>query len=119
MFKRVKLASLDSGGKDQMSVMGEAFRYRWETLENSWLRSLRTKTISPFSLVPRLRLGTHIFRALPGNYLAFWPIMEAEPPGHAFPGGAWEREVWHDSFSILSFETASLYRSVIFRVTRV
>ncbi len=61
------------------------------------------------SLVPRLRLrlGTHIFRALPGNYLAFWPIMEAEPPGHAFPGGAWEREVWHDFFSILSFETAS------------
>ncbi len=37
-------------------------------------------------LVPRLRLGTHIFRALPGNYLAFRPIMEAEPPGHAFPG---------------------------------
>jgi hypothetical protein len=22
--------------------------------------------------------------------------MEAEPPGHAFPGGAWEREVWHE-----------------------
>src|SRR5208337_2158222 len=44
-------------------------------------------------LVPRLRLGTHIFRALPGIYLEFWPIMEAEPPGHAFPGGAWEREV--------------------------
>ncbi len=21
--------------------------------------------------------------------------MEAEPPGHAFPGGAWEREVKH------------------------
>ncbi len=60
-----------------------------------------------FFLVPRLRLGTHIFRALPGNYMAFWPIMEAEPPGHAFPGGAREREVWHDFFSILSFETAS------------
>jgi hypothetical protein len=43
--------------------------------------------------VPRLRLGTRIVRALPGNYLAFWSIMEAEPPGHAFPGGAWEREV--------------------------
>ena len=46
-----------------------------------------------FFLVPRLRLGTHIFRALPGNYLDFRSIMEAEPPGYAFPGGAWEREV--------------------------
>jgi hypothetical protein len=33
--------------------------------------------------------------------------MEAEPPGHAFPGRAWEREVWRDSFSTLSFETVS------------
>ncbi len=54
-----------------------------------------------FFLVPRLRLGTHFFRALPGNYLAFWPIMEAEPPGHTFPGGAWEREVWHDFGSLV------------------
>jgi hypothetical protein len=60
----------------------------------------------------RLRLGTHIFRALPGNCLAFRPIMEAEPPRHAFPGGAWEREVWHHFFSILSFETASGGRSL-------
>src|SRR5208283_2774275 len=58
-------------------------------------------------LVPRLRLGTHIFRAMPGNYLVFLPIGEAEPPGHAFPGGAWEREVRHHFFSILSFETAA------------
>ena len=28
--------------------------------------------------------------------------MEAEPPGYAFPGGAWERDAWHDSFPILS-----------------
>jgi hypothetical protein len=33
--------------------------------------------------------------------------MEAEPPGHAFPGGAWEREVWRDFFLIPRFETAS------------
>ncbi len=84
MFKRIKLASLDSGGKDQMSVIGEAFRCPLEIRENLWLQSChwqRNETMPCFFLVPRLRLGTHTFRALPGNYLAFWPIMEAEPPG--------------------------------------
>jgi hypothetical protein len=33
--------------------------------------------------------------------------MEAEPPGHAFPGRAWGREVWTDFFQIPSFETVS------------
>jgi hypothetical protein len=44
-------------------------------------------------LVPRLCLGIHIYRALPGNCLDFRPIMEAEPPGHPFLGGASERDV--------------------------
>jgi hypothetical protein len=65
-----------------------------------WKKISRCRSGS-FFLVPRLRPGTHIFRALPGNHSAFWPIMEAEPPGHAFPGGAWEREVWHDFGSLV------------------
>jgi hypothetical protein len=33
------------------------------------------------SLVPRLRLGTHTFRALPGKISHFTQVREAEPPG--------------------------------------
>ncbi len=51
------------------------------------VRKTRATDIIIF-LVPRLRLGTHIFRALSGNYVEYWSIMEAEPPGYAFPGGA-------------------------------
>ena len=84
-------------------------------------RYAKTSSADPlcsFFLVPRLCLGIHSYRALPGNYLEFWPIMEAEPPGQAFPGRAWEREVWHDSFSILSFEIDSTCRSIMLRTGR-
>ena len=35
-------------------------------------------------------------------------IIEAKPPGHAFPGGAWEREVWHDWQLKTYFETGKM-----------
>jgi len=49
--------------------------------EFGFVKNSETVPKSPgyFLLVPRLRLGTDIFRALPGNYVAFRPIMEAEP----------------------------------------
>jgi len=51
--------------------------------DRHWLRIL---------LVPRLRLGRHTFRALPGQWIGLSMIMEAEPPGQAFSGRAGERE---------------------------
>ena len=40
--------------------------------------------------VPRLRLGTRAFRALHGQGIGVSMTIEADPPGNAFPGRAWE-----------------------------
>jgi hypothetical protein len=43
-------------------------------------------------LVPKLRLGTSVSRALLANHLYFSMIVQAEPRSQAFPGRAQERE---------------------------
>jgi hypothetical protein len=53
---------------------------------------LRIKNQSGLVLVPRLCLGTYAFQGSALKIDSFGHDREAEPPGHAFPGRAWERE---------------------------
>ena len=67
----------------------------------------RTSTIPVVhALVPRLCLGTHCREALPRVPTG----REAEPPGSAFPGRAWEREAnFFPAFDVSFFHSRGIF----------